>query len=120
MMEVNEIKTLNEALEIVKAKLMIDREYMEEADIQSMTTTIRDLNWMLSNRLYEEKKKQLQAFINHLDTSYNGACESDYKWEMFTELPFVIGFNGETITLDNGADLFSRIRELLQDELDEM
>lgn len=119
--KVDELQTLKDALSIVKDKLMIDRDVMEVEDIESMTKTIRDLNWIISQRSHEEYKKQLQDFKDHMNhTIDNGLVDDDSIREKFYDLEFEVTFNDKSITLQNSATVFNFIFKAVEEELDEL
>ena len=120
MFEVNELEVLRQAVETIKSKLMIDREVMEEKDIDKMQKNIRDLNCMISKRQRELYLEQLKDFKDHMDASLN-SMRSDIqeKIDEFYSLKFEVTFNNKTVTLVNGADVFNAIYSCIEDEITE-
>lgn len=120
MFETNELEVLRQAVEIIKSKLMIDREVMEEEDIDKMQKNIRDLNCMISKRQRELYIEQLKDFKDHMDASLNGMfTDIQEQIDEFYSLKFEVTFNSKTVTLVNGADVFNAIYSCIEDEINE-
>lgn len=120
MSEINELQALTEAIKIIESKLTTDRECMDDTSIQSMTKTIRDLNWMLSKRRHEKYVKQLKDFKDHMDITlqeYDTDIQSNI--DTFYSLEFEITFNGKKVVVENNADVFSDIYRCVSDEIAE-
>lgn len=118
MSEINELQALTEAIKIIESKLTTDRECMDDTSIQSMTKTIRDLNWMLSKRRHEKYVKQLKDFKDHMDITlqeYDTDIQSNI--DTFYSLEFEITFNGKKVVVENNADVFSDIYRCISDEI---
>lgn len=118
MSEINELQALTEAIKIIESKLTTDRECMDDTSIQSMTKTIRDLNWMLSKRRHEEYVKQLKDFKDHMDITlqeYDTDIQSNI--DTFYSLEFEITFNGKKVVVENNADVFNDIYRCISDEI---
>ena len=120
MSTIDELKTLEEALDIVRSNLLINREVMTDGEVKSTVDTIRNLNAMISSRKHDEYLKQLNDFKRHMDATleeYHTDDESNN--DAFYRMDFEVTFNCKTVVLENGADVFNDIYRCIEDEITE-
>ena len=64
-------------------------------------------------------EKQLREFRDHLSACFDVLMHtgSGNENEIFYNTPFTITFHGKTVELENGADVFQGIEEIIQNEI---
>lgn len=66
--------------------------------------------------------EELENFLKHMWGSFNEATENptDKSISDFFSLDFTISFNGKTVNVENYADTFQIVEDLIQTEIDDL
>ena len=119
----NNLQTIESAIKRLKDKMMIDHEYMDADDLGDLTTTIKGLEQMRRELLCEEYKKKVTAFRDYvLSTMPEVDNDSQHckTWDDFYEMKWTISFGDQQVILDNQADTWQPMVDLLTEHLEEL
>ena len=109
-------------LKTVENYLEVNRECLLDPEIVDLENQIR----FLKEEIYKEKLKayvqQLKDFHNHMLSTFEAFMGEDITNETvdsFYNMDFRISFNGKTVRIGNGAEVFQGIEEIILNEIDE-
>lgn len=81
------------------------------------------LNEMERQVLMLEQKAKLEDFLQHMSDTfdkYMGDNATNENCDIFYNLTFDITFNGKTISLENGAEMYSNIEYTIKQEIEDL
>lgn len=103
-----------EILKTVEAYLLTNKDFLSEGEIAGLKKQISHLRVVI----YLE---QIKAFREHMSECFNtmmGDDCTDDSVDSFYNSEFKIAWRGKTVTLDNGAEVFQRIEDILEFEIE--
>ena len=119
----NNLKTIESAIQRLKAMYDCNHEVMDADDLGDLLTTIHELEQMKRNLLHDDYIKKVTDFRDHvvstMPESYEEETDANLKaWEDFYGLKWTISFAGKEVTLDNEAGTWQPIVDMLDNYLD--
>ena len=119
----NNLKTIESAIQRLKAMYDCNHEVMDADDLGDLLTTIHELEQMRRNLMHDDYIKKITDFRNHvvstMPESYEEETDANLKaWEDFYGLKWTISFAGKEVTLDNEAGTWQPIVDMLDNYLD--
>ena len=119
----NNLKTIESAIQRLKAMYDCNHEVMDADDLGDLLTTIHELEQMKRNLLHDDYIKKITDFRDHvvstMPESYEEETDANLKaWEDFYGLKWTISFAGKEVTLDNEAGTWQPIVDMLDNYLD--
>ena len=118
----NNLKTIESAIQRLKAMYECNHEVMDADDSGDLLTTIHELEQMRRNLMHDNYIKEITDFRDHVVSTMPESTEEDEHslkaWEDFYELKWTISFAGKEVTLDNEAGTWQPIVDMLTDYLD--
>lgn len=112
----DKIKILESSIQRLVGLLEVDREVMDADDIGDLQSTIDGLSRMLLEYNRDKYVEQLLQFKDYLDVSVTTDNEKDFtEW---TEKQYTITHDGHSVVIDNGAEVYNHLTDMLQDEID--
>ena len=112
----NKIEILESSIQRLEGLLEINREVMDADDIGDLQSTIDGLSRMLLEYNRDKYVEQLLQFKDYLDTSVTTDNEKEFtEW---TEKQYTITHDGHSVVIDNGAEVYNCLTEMLQTEID--
>ena len=72
----------------------------------------------VENLKIQIQQAQVREFYWHMTNALD-RCDTEAEWEQFYESDFTITFQGKTVTLYNGAQIFQDIQSALECYMDE-
>lgn len=119
----NDLKTIESAIRRLESMYDCNREVMDADDQGDLLVTIKDLEFMRRKLLHDEHKKNVTAFRDYvLSTMPSEDFTGDEMkaWEDFYELKWSIRFGDQEVTLENAANTWQPIVDMLNDYIEEM
>lgn len=89
----------------------IVRKFEDEIDF----LTVEEVEHLQSQLDSEEYIRQIEDFEQHLIDVMPGEDASDDTWEDFYELKWTIDFAGKSVTLENEAEIYNVVSDLLKE-----
>ena len=119
----NNLKTIESAIQRLKAMYDCNHEIMDADDLGDLLTTIHELEQMRRNLMHDDYIKKITDFRDHvvstMPESYEEETDANLKaWEDFYGLKWTISFAGKEVTLDNEAGTWQPIVDMLDNYLD--
>ena len=119
----NNLKTIESAIQRLKAMYECNHEVMDADDSGDLLTTIHELEQMRRNLMYDNYIKEITDFRDHVVSTMPESTEEEDEhslkaWEDFYGLKWKISFAGKEVTLDNEAGTWQPIVDMLTDYLD--
>ena len=119
----NNLKTIESAIQRLKAMYDCNHEVMDADDLGDLLTTIHELEQMRRNLIHDDYIKKITDFRDHvvstMPESYEEETDANLKaWEDFYGLTWTISFAGKEVTLDNEAGTWQPIVDMLDNYLD--
>ena len=119
----NNPKTIESAIQRLKAMYDCNHEVMDADDLGDLLTTIHELEQMRRNLMHDDYIKKVTDFRDHvvstMPESYEEETDANLKaWEDFYGLKWTISFAGKEVTLDNEAGTWQPIVDMLTAYLD--
>ena len=112
MSKLNELRLLLKAVDRLQGVALCNSEVMDDEDLSDLKAVIGGLQSMY----HKSYKEQLTDFIGYLNTTPEG----DDEWKEWTEQPYVITHGMKTVVVDNYADVYQSICELLEEHLKDL
>lgn len=107
-------------LETLKTHLLLNRDVMTREELDALERQIDYMNAEIAKEKYHEYVAQLKAFGAHLSQGLDDMIEGEgERYDAFVNAQFEITFMGKTVVLNNGADVFSHIEEIILYEISE-
>ena len=113
----NNLKTIESALQRLEALYDINHEVMDADDLGDLLTTIDELKVMQYEYNRELYVDQLIQFKSYLDLS--SALPDERELQKWVEQPYTIIHGDHKVTIDNGADVYNYMVQMLQNEIDD-
>ena len=108
-------------LETVKNHLDVNKDFLNASEVKNLQEQIVFLEKELFKERHSKYLNQLKEFRQYLgacfDVLMGDAC-TDETVDIFYQSEFEITFRGKKVTLENGAEVFQGIEELIQTEID--
>ena len=107
------MKTLNNLRKVVAEVVRKeDCDCLSVADLKSLQTLLG----------CEIQERSHRDFLTHINKTMPVAdCDNyDAEWDKFIQIEWTISFNGQTITIDNCAQVYQGIYDMLSDYIDEV
>ena len=119
----NNLKTIESAIQRLKAMYDCNHEVMDADDLGDLLTTIHELEQMRRSLMHDDYIKKITDFRDHvvstMPESYEEETDVNLKaWEDFYGLKWTISFAGKEVTLDNEAGTWQPIVDMLDNYLD--
>lgn len=119
----NKLKTIESAIQRLKAMYDCNYEVMDADDSGNLLTTIHELEQMKRDLLHDDYIKKVTDFRDHVVSTMPESTEDEDEhslqaWEDFYGLKWTISFAGKEVTLDNEAGTWQPIVDMLNDYLD--
>lgn len=119
----NDIKTIERAIQRLKAMYDCNYECMDADDSGDLLATIHELEQMKRNLMHDNYSKEITDFRDHVVSTMPESTEKEDEhslkaWEDFYELKWTISFAGKEVTLDNEAGTWQPIVDMLNNYLD--
>ena len=119
----NNLKTIESAIQRLKAMYDCNHEVMDADDLGDLLTTIHELKQMRRNLMHDDYIKKITDFRDHVVSTmpepYEEETDANLKaWEDFYGLKWTISFAGKEVTLDNEAGTWQPIVDMLDNYLD--
>lgn len=119
----NNLKTIESAIQRLKAMYDCNHEVMDADDSGDLLTTIDELAQLRINLMHDNYIKEITDFRDHvvstMPESYEEETDADLKaWEDFYGLKWTISFAGKELTLANEAGTYQPIVDMLNNYLD--
>ena len=119
----NNLKTIESAIQRLKAMYECNHEVMDADDSGDLLTTIPELEQMRRNLMPDNYIKEITDFRDHVVSTMPESTEEEDEhslkaWEDFYGLKWTISFAGKEVTLDNEAGTWQPIVDMLTDYLD--
>lgn len=108
----DELKQLLKAIERLQAMYDCNHEVMDADDCGDLLNTIEGLKKMY----HKNYKKQITQFIEYLH--YN--TDDEDEWRQWTEQPYIITHGSKSVVIDNYADFYDGLLNLLKDHLSDL
>lgn len=113
----DKLKTIESSIRRLEAMYECNHEVMDADDIGDLQTTIDDLKRMRLEYNREKYVEQLWQFKEYIDNS--AASDNEREFKAWTEKPFIISHGDHTVTVENGAEVYNHLTDMLQDEIDD-
>lgn len=119
----NNLKTIESAIQRLKAMYDCNHEVMDADDSGDLLTTIDELTQLRINLMHDNYIKEVTDFRDHvvstMPESYEEETDDNLKaWEDFYGLKWTISFAGKELTLVNEAGTWQPIVDMLNNYLD--
>lgn len=112
----DKVEILESSIQRLVGLLEINREVMDADDIGDLQSTIDGLSRMVLEYRRDKYVEQLIQFKEYLDNSTTIDNEEEFtKW---TEKQYTITHDGHSVVIDNGAEVYNHLTDMLQDEID--
>lgn len=119
----DKLKTIESSIRRLEAIYVCNHEVMDADDQGDLLVTIKELKSMKRELLHNEYKEKVIAFRDYvLSTSPMVDCNNDTVelWDKFYELKWTVRFGDKEATLDNVAEVYQPIVDMLNDHIDEL
>ena len=118
----NNLKTIESAIQRLKAMYDCNYECMDADDGGDLLTTIHELEQMRINLMHDNYIKEVTDFRDHVVSTMPESTEKEDEhslkaWEDFYGLKWTISFAGKEVTLDNEAGTWQPIVDILTNYL---
>ena len=113
----DKLKTIERSIRRLEAMYDCNHEVMDADDIDELLTTIDDLKRMRLEYNREKYVEQLWQFKEYIDNS--AASDNEREFQAWTEKPFIITHDGHTVTIENGAEVYNYLTDMLQNEIED-
>jgi len=117
------LKTIESAIQRLEAMYECNHEVMDVDDRGDLMVTITDLKFMRHQLLQEDYKSRVIAFRDYVVSTMPGQVEDDnsrQQWEDFSSMRWSIRFGDQEVTINNGAETYQPILDMLNDHIDEI
>ena len=119
----NNLKTIESAIQRLKAMYDCNYESMDADDSGDLLVTIHELEQMKRNLLIDDYIKKVADFRDHVVSTMPESTEKEDEhslkaWEDFYVLKWTISFAGKEVTLNNEAGTWQPIVDMLTNYLD--
>ena len=119
----NNLKTIESAIQRLKAMYDCNHEVMDADDLGDLLTTIHELEQMRRNLIHDDYIKKITDFRDHVVSTMPESTEEETDanlkaWEDFYGLKWTISFAGKEVTLDTEAGTWQPIVDMLDNYLD--
>lgn len=112
----DKIEIIESSIQRLEGLLEINREVMDADDIGDLQSTIDGLSRMLLEYNRDKYVEQLVQFKDYLDKCATNDNEKEFtEW---TEKQYTITHDGHSVVIDNGAEVYNCLTEMLQTEID--
>lgn len=112
----DKIEILESSIQRLVGLLEINREVMDADDIGDLQSTIEGLSRMVLEYNHDKYVEQLVQFKDYLDNSV--ANDNEKEFTEWTEKQYTITHDGHSVVIDNGAEVYNHLTDMLQDEID--
>lgn len=112
MSKLNELRLLLKAVDRLQGVVLCNGEVMDDEDLNDLKAVIGGLQTMY----HKAYKEQLTDFISYM----NNTPADDKEWQKWTEQPYVISHGLQTVVIDNYADVYQAICDMLEDHLKDL
>lgn len=119
----NDLKTIESAIQRLEAMYDCNHEVMDADDCGDLLGTITDLKLMRCHLLHEDYKEKVIAFRDYVVSTMPDVTDDDNgqkQWEDFCGMRWTISFGDQEVTLQNGADTWQPIVDMLNGHIDEI
>lgn len=112
----NKIEILESSIQRLVGLLEVNREVMDADDIGDLQSTIDGLSRMIFEYNRDKYVEQLVQFKNYLDSS--AVNDNEKEFTEWTSKQYTITHDGHSVVIDNGAEVYNCLTEMLQTEID--
>lgn len=116
----NNLKTIESAIRRLEAMYECNHEVMDADDQGDLLVTIKDLEYMRRDILHDEYKKKVSDFLNYVVSTMPDDSASNEEYDRFYAMDFTIKFGDQELLLQNGADTYQPIVDMLKDHLEDL
>lgn len=113
------LKTIESAIRRLEAMYDCNHEVMDADDCGDLLVTIKELELMRRQLLHDDYKEKVTAFRDYVFSTFPKG-DDDKEYDDFYKLEWTIKFGDREVTLDNAAETYQPILEMLNGHIDEM